>query len=254
MPSIDLSLFGLDKKEERLYLGLLELGEANLGELARKAEIKRTTAYDVVESLHRKGLIGLSKKKKRTVYFAEDPRVLEHHIDEQRQKLDAMVPELLSMMNTLTKKPKIRYYEGVEGIKQVYRDTLRFSDQELLAWVSEKAIQAFDEAFLHEYYLPKRIQKKIWVRAIAPDGREMRLFKQDDIKWLRRTHLVSKNRFPFDVEINLYGKRNIAIISFEEEFGMIIESEKLFRTMKSMFEMGWLFAGKANGVRDGYDE
>lgn len=244
MPSIDLSIFGLDEKEEGLYLALLELGEANLGELAKKAEIKRTTAYDVVESLHKKGLIGLSKKKKRTVYFSEDPRVLERQIDEQRQKLDAMLPELLSFANRLTKKPKIRYYEGTEGIKQVYRDTLRFPDQELLAWVAEEAVRHFDMEFLSEYYLPKRLEQKIWVRAIAPDEPEMRKYAGLDEQSLRRTRLVSRETFPFDVEINLYGKRNVAVMSFEEGFGMIIESEKLFRTMRSMFEMGWNFSEK----------
>ena len=244
MSSIDLSTFGLDTKEEKCYLALLELGEANLGELARKAGIKRTTAYDVVESLHGKGLVGLSKKKKRTVYFAEDPRVLGQQIDEQRQKLDAMLPELLSFANNLTKKPKISYYEGTEGIKQVYKDTLRFPDQELLAWVAEEALKYFDAEFLSGYYLPKRLEKKIWVRAIAPDEPEMREYAGLDEKSLRRTRLVPKDTFPFDVEINLYGKRFIAIMSFEEGFGMIIESEKLFRTMKSMFEMGWIFAGK----------
>lgn len=248
MSSIDLASFGLDSKEEQIYLGLLELGEANLSELVRKSGIKRTTAYDSIDSLQKKGLIGLSKRKKRTVYFAEDPRVLERHIDEQKQKLERMLPELLSFANKLTKKPKVRYYEGTEGIKQVYRDTLQYPDQELLAWVSEEAVRVFDEKFLAEYYLPKRVEKKIWVRAIAPDVSEMRAYAGFDRASLRQTRLVSEKEFPFDVEINLYGGRNIAIMSFDEEFGMIIESEKLWKTLKSMFEMGWIFSEKSENI------
>jgi hypothetical protein len=124
----------------------------------------------------------------------------------------------------------------------VYKDTLLYPNQELVGWVSSRAIHAFDSDFLYNQYLPKRLEKKIWVRALAPDTPEMLKYKQEDNGSLRQTRLVSEKEFPFDVEINLYGKRNIAIMSFEEQFGMVIESEKLWRTLKSFFEMGWKFA------------
>jgi hypothetical protein len=41
------------------------------------------------------------------------------------------------------------------------------------------------------------------------------------------------------VEINLYGKRLIGIMAFEEEIGLIIESEKIYNTLKSIFEINW---------------
>lgn len=245
MTSIDLSSFGFDRKDEVVYTALLELGEANISALVKKSGIKRTTVYAVVETLHQKGLIGISKKKKRTFYFAEDPRILKKQLGEKLQKLEQVLPELLSVMNVLSRKPKIRYYEGKSGIQQVYKDTLQYPDQELLGWVSNEALKAFDSDFLYNYYLPKRLEKKIWVRVIAADTPEMRTYQEEDIHSLRKTRLVSKKDFPFDVEVNLYGKRNIALMSFEEGFGIIIESEKLWKTLKSVFEMSWLFVAQS---------
>lgn len=235
----DLQQFGLSEKEARVYMALLEIGEASVGHITQKSGVKRTTVYDVIEDLKASGLVGMIKKEKKTLYFAEDPRSLEGKLEEKKESLKRMLPELLSIANFLDNKPKIRFYEGKEGIKEVYKDTLHYPDQELLAWVAEEAIEAFDEAFLNAYYLPRRVEKKIWVRAIAPDVPLMQQYKGQDISSLRKTRLIDAKRFPLDAEINLYGRNKIAIMSFSEQTSLIIESEKIFRTLKSIFECQW---------------
>jgi sugar-specific transcriptional regulator TrmB len=243
----ELIAFGLDEKEASMYLVLIEHGEANLSTLAKRSGIKRTTTYDVLAHLQKKGLVSLTKRKKRIYYIAEDPRVLERQIEEKKQRLSALLPELHSLMQGLSKKPNIRYYEGITGIEHVYRDGLNYPDQEMVAWVSGEAFGVLSDEFLYDFYLPHRIEKKIWVRALAPDIPKIREYRDADTQWLRQTRLVSAELFPFDVEIDLYGKRSIAILSFKEQFGMIIESEKIWRTLKSIFEMGWIMAEKKVG-------
>jgi HTH-type transcriptional regulator, sugar sensing transcriptional regulator len=235
----NLEKMGLDEKESKVYLALLELGESNIQRIAKKSGVKRTTVYDIIESLKEKGLLSSATRHKKIIYSAEDPRKLEYALEEKKKTLQSLLPELLSIANKLDKKPKIRFYEGTEGIKEVYRDTLNYPDQELLAWVSEDAIKSFDEKFLNEYYLQKRSEKKIWVRAIAPDKPYMQKYKGLDEKSLRRTKLTSTTHFPIEVEINLYGKNKIGFMSFSEKIGLIVESQKIFTTLKSIFEMNW---------------
>ena len=234
-----LEQLGLNAKEAKAYLALLELGEGTLADLARKAKIKRTTLYDVVRDLKGKGLVSTVRSGGRHIYAAEDPRTLEDRLREQQAALGTMLPELLSVANTLPRKPKVRYYEGIEGIKEVYRDTLEYPDQELLAWVSEEAGVSFDIDFLNHIYLPGRIKKKIWVRAIVPDIPLMREFLGEDRATLRTTKAMDHDRFPLDVEINLYGRRRVAFMSFREQSGLIIENESIYRTFKSIFEAQW---------------
>jgi sugar-specific transcriptional regulator TrmB len=235
----ELNKLGLNEKEAKAYLALLELGEASIQQISKKSGIKRTTVYDIIESLRQKGLLSSISKNKKTLFFAENPAKIEESLDEKKNVLRKILPELLSITNLMEKKPKIRYFEGIEGIKDVYRDTLNYPDQELLAWVSEEAVIAFDEEFLNDYYLPKRINKKIWVRAIAPDKDYMQKYKGLDEKSLRKTKLVSMEKFPIEVEINLYGKHKIGIMLFSEKIGLIIESKKIYNTLKSVFEMNW---------------
>jgi sugar-specific transcriptional regulator TrmB len=235
----DIQTLGFNEKETAVYLACLELGESNIQDIAKKSKVSRTTVYDIVESLKQKGLISITKRNKKIFYFAEDPRALKMQLEEKQGVLSRILPELLSVTNTLEKKPKIRYFEGEGGIKEVYKDTLRFHDQELLGWGSEKALENFDADFLNDYYVPARIKNKIFVRAIAPDNAVWQKYKVLDEKSLRKLKLIPKDKFPFEVEINLYGKKNIAIFSFQEKIALIIESEKIFITLKSIFELNW---------------
>ena len=235
----DLIKIGLEKKEAQLYLCLLELGETNIARISKKSGIKRTTCYDIIESLKAKGLISTIVKRARIFYFAEDPRKLERQLDEKKNILSNILPQLLSVANLIDKKPIIRYFEGIEGIKDVYRDTLSYPKQETLAWISAEAIDHFDIDWLWNFYVLKRIENKIWQRSIAPNIPYLKNVKAFDQKHLRQTRLVSPREFPFQVEINLYSNDRIGIMSFGEQFGLIIESKKIYTTLKSIFEGHW---------------
>lgn len=246
----ELEKLNLNQKEAGLYLATLELGEANIQQLAKKSGIKRTTVYDVMASLREKDLINQVIRGKKTLFSATDPRSLEEVIEQQKHTLNRLMPELLTITNALDSKPKVKFFEGQNGIRDVYKDTLCYPNQELLAWVTDEALDKFDSSFLNDHYLPRRVEKKIWVRAIAPDVEAMRGYKEVDDKSLRKTRLSDSSVFPVRVEINLYGKNKIGIMSFGEHFGMIIESQKIFDTLKSIFEMNWRALESRNKTKE----
>ncbi len=229
---------GFSEKETKTYLALLELGEATIAEIAKKSKLKRTTVYLVIESLKEKGFVNSLKKGKKQYFYAEDPRSIGKKIEEKKNMFDSIVPELLAMSNFLDKKPKITFYEGSEGIKTVYRDFLNYKKQEILAWVSEEAFETLGKDFI-DYYVPQRVKNKIWVKAIAPDTPEIREYKKVEGESLRQTRIIDAQKFPIKVEIDLYGKNKIGIVSFKENMGLIIESETLHTTLKSIFMMSW---------------
>lgn len=234
-----LSASGLDEKESIAYMALLELGEASMSELTKKSELKRSTLYFIIDALHKKRLVSVVKKGKKTVYTAEDPKRLLEQADENRRNLEYAMPELLSIANNIVKKPKVRFFEGEEGIKEVYRDILRFPDQKMYAWVSESMITGFDSQFIAEYYIPKRLEKKIWAEVIASDSDVGKAFKADDTPALRKTKLLDEKLFPLSIEISLYGKDRVGFMSMEDKLGLILESEPIADTLRSLFTYQW---------------
>ncbi|MFA7208683.1 MAG: helix-turn-helix domain-containing protein [Parcubacteria group bacterium] len=230
---------GLNEKEAKAYLAALELGETTLQRIVAKSGISRTTIYDVLESLKQRGLVSTVKKSKKLYYYAEEPDSLQNELDEKQDLLKKAMPQLLAMANLIDCKPKIKYYEGLEGLKEVYMDSLHYPEKEILSWVAEEAFYEFDKDFLLNFYHPRRIKQKIWSREIASDHPLTREYQQEEISGLRKTKILPAKEFPMDVSINLYGKNKIGIMSFEEEIGLTMESEKIHITLKSLFEFMW---------------
>ena len=220
-------------------MALLELGEASMSELTKKSELKRSTLYFIIDVLHKKRLVSIIKKGKKTIYSAEDPKRLLEQADENRRNLEYAMPELLSIANNIVKKPKVRFFEGEEGIKEVYRDILRFPDQKMYAWVSESMMTGFDSQFITEYYIPKRLEKKIWAEVIASDTIVGKTFKENDTPALRKTKLLDEALFPLSIEISLYGKDRIGFMSMEDKLGLILESKPIADTLRSLFAYQW---------------
>lgn len=235
----DLIKLGLNEKEAKIYLASLELGETTIQNIAQKSGINRTSVYYVMGHLKEKGLARSLTKRKKTYYYAEDPRKIKEQFDEKNKTIENILPELLSIVNAIDKKPKIKFYEGVEGVKEIYKEILKYPEQEVISWISETAFFETYSDFFYDYFIPARKKKKIWTRAIIPDNKEMREYKNRETEELRKSKLIPAERYPIKASINLYGKNQISIIAFAEKIGLIIESEKIYITLKSIFEMNW---------------
>jgi hypothetical protein len=94
--------------------------------------------------------------------------------------------------------------------------------------------------------MKKRIENKIPLRMFAIDSQFMRENQTQDKTHLRQMKLIKSGMFSFSAEINLYSKDRIAIMAHRENFGLIIESQKIFETLKNIFEIMWL--GSASQV------
>jgi len=233
---------GLNENEAKIYLAVLELGETNVSRIAIKSGIKRTTVYLSLDNLKLKGLISMIKKGHKTLFFAEDPRNLERLMEEKTQRIAKLVPQLLTFTNLIDRKPEIRYFEGTEGLKEVLKDALNYPNRELCMMYSETYISDFDEKFFSDYYVPERIKRKILARSILPDNELMRKHAATNPQSLRQTKLISSELFNIKIEIMIYGSSKIGIISFEEKFALIIESPKIYESLKSIFETMWVLA------------
>ena len=73
-----LERLGLNRNEAKIYLALLDLGEAQAGQISKKAQINRTTTYDSVERLIQRGLVTYVIKANKKVFQPVHPtKILE---------------------------------------------------------------------------------------------------------------------------------------------------------------------------------
>ena len=231
---------GLTEKEANVYLAVLELGEATIAQITKKSRVKRSTVYEMLELLKKKKLVSQVHRGKRPIFIGENPQKIIGILEESKKEMENTMPELLSIMNILDRKPKIRYFDGIEGVREVFEDTLRYPDQEILTWFPYPYINLGEDYFL-DRYMPERAKRKIWARAIVPDTEANRAFSKGETeRIITRTKFISGDYFQkFDIEMKLYGKAKFGIISYKEDLGIIIESQKIYDGMKAIFEGMW---------------
>ncbi|OGJ51945.1 hypothetical protein A2335_00890 [Candidatus Peregrinibacteria bacterium RIFOXYB2_FULL_32_7] len=237
----------LSEKEALVYLTMLRIGSQGVSIVAKKSGLSRTTCYHVLESLQKKGYVSSYEKNKIDYYNAESPEIFqyilekkERELQEQKTRFIDLLPDFLNLRHGGEIMPKVRYFEGLQGIKEIYEDTLK-EGKNKLAYSSIPDIQIKELKDYIENYLERRAKLGIKVRAIFPDTEKSREFIKNDKNLLRESRLINAKKYPFRSEINIYGNK-IAYMSLDTNFlhGVIIESEAIVETERSIFELAWL--------------
>jgi len=233
-----LQQIGLPEKQAKIYMACLELGECSIKEIARKAEIKRTTIYDIIDDMIAAGFIRTTVHGKKKRFVAAEPNDLSTIIKKREVLLGQILPQLNSLNNNGKTKPKIYFYEGKDGLKEVYNDTLKYSG-EFVAFGSEDVVRILGKDWI-DNFIKRRIKKSIHVRAIVPKTEYLeKEIQSHDQEHLRMTKLIDIKKYPFSIEIDIYGHSKVALLSSKEETAMIIESQEIYNTMKLIFEFFW---------------
>lgn len=233
-----LEQLGLEGKKADVYLAALELGSSSVIEISKKAGIKRTTCYDIIQDLIREGLISETSKGKKRLFVGEDPEKIQRNLKNKERLFSEILPQLQSIHNMRGSKPKIRFYEGKEGLREVYEDTIKHGG-EILGFASYDIINVLGKEWADEY-LRKRVTAGIHARGMIP-GTEpmMRDFISKDQEQRRSTKVIDPKKYPFSIEINVYGHNRVALMSAKEEMGLIIEGTEIHNTMKLIFQLIW---------------
>ena len=91
MESKDLEKLGLNKNEARVYLGLLQKGQATAAELVKSIGVHRNIIYDNLEKLIGKGLVSYIIEGKKRKFIAEDPNLILEFLDDKKKDVEKKI-------------------------------------------------------------------------------------------------------------------------------------------------------------------
>lgn len=228
---------GLNGKRSRFYLAALELGEVPVQLIARKAGISRTSAYSVLDWLTKAGLVSVLKKNGKYHVAATDPVQFVTILEERQRRLAAILPEIRSIYNRSTVKPRIRFYEGREGVRTVLYETLECQSKQLAAILSMADLRDLPGG--QDEYIAKRVDRGIYLRVIRSRQKEVGNNIWPTSAAELRELRYAPDDFVFTMTSWIYDDKVSLISSRRENFGMIIESQEFNRFMKNFFEILW---------------
>ena len=147
--------FGLSKKEVQVYLSLLRLGGSTVSRLAKETKINRITVYDVLKYLGSKGLVSSIDKNSKKYFSAADPKILINLLEEKKEKIKSILPQLEVQKKTVKEITKLEFYEGKSGMKVIMDDIIK-TGVAVLSFGTRYKLSEF-----LKYYVPQFIKNRI---------------------------------------------------------------------------------------------
>lgn len=251
----EIGKLGLSDKEALIYSTLLDMGGAGFpSKIALKSGIKRSTAYKVLLDMSVKGLVNEIEKKNKRYYQLENPQKLIRYTKDkiriakdQAERAEKLLPELEGLFALTQNKPKVTFFEGVEGVLEVYRDHVNVSKKyEMTAFASASFLREFFPPEFFREYINAKLKIGITTRGILPDTERDLTF--NDVMYtgvkpplLPVLRFVPYSVFPFKGEITIYGENKVSIAKLGEKnlIGVIIEDDVIHGMMKMVFELAW---------------
>ncbi len=156
-------------------------------------------------------------------------------IQQKKRQIQEILPELVSLINPRSTKPKVTFFEGEKGIREAYEDTLT-SKGEILGYANVQAMHEGLPNFFPEYH-KRRAGAGLAIKAILTDNAMSRERSSHDKEEMRRTVFVDPS-LPFTPELDIYNDK-ILLTSWKEKLSIMIESKELADMQRVIYELVW---------------
>jgi len=245
-----LSKLGFSDKEAKVYLASLEIGPAPVQQIAQKATVKRATCYVMIESLKDRGLMSSFTKGKKVFFTAESPSRINSLLEDEKNSVDAkrkilsdVLPNLLAFAAEKNgERPRVSFFEGIEGVRSIHEDVLKTTDKTLENIVSLDDAGKFSSPSDDVVTFRDKLLKKGTVIRVLYTSKNNKLDLPKEIREKWQFKQISEEKFPLHGELTLYGDK-VAAFSFRGKiFGTIIESREIANTVRALFELAWINA------------
>jgi len=234
-----LKQFGLDEKEIALYMAGLGNDAQGMSELAKKANIKRSTAYIIYKSLEEKGLMGSIDTTTGKRFESKDPNVFISRADILKKKALEVVSAFALLANKNSEKPRITYYEGKESYRIIMEESIKKPNITLRHIGSIDSLHnVIDAKYDRDHYVPTRIAQNILLKALyfptkATDMKIDTNKKQlRKIKWLPEAYRHNTTTLIYE---------DTVVISTSPHFPItvVIKSKEIAESEKQKFDLIW---------------
>lgn len=243
----ELTSLGLSAKEARVYLALLPLGRAPASILARRTGIGRSMAQYLCKQLVQRGLLRPTQEGATIYYVAETPDVLVAQATRTRddaalqvERAHRLTGPLKSLLSPLTKLPRVRYYEGVDGIIELYEHVLASGQPNCIFSVYVEHFDPRLKTYMEERYLPARVKAGLPSWIIYNDLPLTHEFAALDAELHRVSMFLPRDDYPFESACHIYGE-NVAFLSLHpsDMTGVRIENARIAELQRTAFRLAW---------------
>ena len=239
--------FDLNVYETKVWLALISKGVASAGEIASLSQVPRSRAYDVLESLEKKGF-AIVKIGKPVKYFGIKPKmILERLKNKVKKDAEEKIHTLLKIRDTEEYNQLENLYKkgttpvkredlsaslkGKSAISNFLREIIREANKEVIICTNAEELMAKLKLFVQTFENLKKDNIRIKL-ALSGDERIIKELEEKFSIKIKRTDLDSKFFIIDRSEILFYLSKD----SETEDIAIWLNSEFFAKAFASLFE------------------
>jgi len=248
---------GLNEKESATLDLLLSNAYVLPSFAAKKLGINRTTMYDILNSLSTKGLATKITKRGKYFYQTTSPKYWHHYLDqkerrinEQKEILQEIVPELENIYKKSKSGPEVTFYEGLEGVEQAVLDSLDVISNEIIGYSSVSQVVKFLPPRFINFYTTEKIRREIESRFVLKSSQEnkdlienykSKFYKKDEArKYTPQYRIYMKGKHEIKNEIMIYDDKVMIINILPPHYSAtLIKDRDIAEGQRAIFEIAW---------------
>lgn len=253
LPLQTLINIGLSAHEAEVYSVLLTIGKSEINRIRMKATgINRSNLYAVLDNLVEKGVVLEYTAGNRKSFAPAPPQELDRLLEKQRSRVamtekefEYFLPDLQREYYGAMKRPTVVIEEGIEGIKKVYENMLRYPHLPSFTVISEAKPHPDLISWIQTDFGKRRIKSGQFLYQLVADSPFAHMKQSKDAEEKRKTVIIKKDEFPFGAELALFGESKVAHISNSEneQLAFVIDSKSVYQSILAMFKLAWQGAG-----------
>lgn len=222
---------GFNQGEAKIYLALLNNGDATASELANKTSLGRTNIYNYAKSLQERNLISDYERNGKIYFQANDPKELYALIESQKKELSHLtiehlnlVPKFNKLYEESKKSPQVNFYLGRKEWKKVMKMIyLDHSSKNMVVMVPD----------LDEYQPPAPVYQSglysnnVFTYLLTNKGDKLEEFQKRDSKKNRKTIFIPKSvlkisqttiLFDGSIYYGDFSNNNLEVFSVQDDY------------------------------------
>lgn len=251
--SSSLSILGVKGTAQRVFVYLSQNGVSPVSKIAEGIAIPKPSIYDGLSELADLKLIVEYDQGRSKEYSSISTDQLKDLVSRKISEIKSAETALLSFMQQQNThkgpvKPKIKFYSGIDGIRQAFRDT-EWHDkckETYLMWPTNEMIDILTPEF-SKWHSEQRLRHGVFMKIIRKDADR----KLDKVSVEKNALLESEGwkndrevRYaPKDAEWSMsywvYDDKCLFASSAGEQFAFIVQSREFAELLKILWKQMW---------------
>lgn len=233
---------GLSKNEAVIYTYLLGHANITTGGIIKDTKLANSRVYDALRRLQNKGLVTYAVQKEGKHFSAVEPRALLERAEEQRNRLQILVPKLEAIQKTnLSSPPIVAVYEGFDGFRIAFKKIIEDTPENSVIRILGFSQQAYAEQSLRTFITNmnlKSSQKKQRLRVLLDESSREGQAQDRKKEPYSETRYLPKG-FVSPAAVDILDDAVYTFLWEKEPYVFVIRNKTIAKSYQNYFDALW---------------